>query len=341
MPGSRKPMISLAAATGLLEAIEAAGGDVERVLRPLHLDGKRLVNPHGFMASADFALLLEEAAAVTGDDFFGLHFGARFDPRDAGAVTYVVLHSPTFGAALANAGRYLRVHNEGVQVEYVRQPPHAYLRHTLVAVPAEHRRQHAEYSLALALGTIRLMAGSGWSPLEVQFEHKAPTDATELMRFFGAPVTFACPTGAFVVDIDFADRAVPAADPRLYPILTKYLDDMLAALPPEEDFVASLRRAIGESVRRGKPTLTGVAEGMAVGARTLQRRLTAADLDFKTLVDDTRRRLALRYLDDPKNTVTEIAYLLGYSETSAFNRAFRRWTGSTPLRHRRGKLRTS
>jgi AraC-like DNA-binding protein len=333
-------MISLAAATGLLEAIQAAGVDVEQVLRPLRLDRKRLMNAHGFIASVDFALLLEEAAAATGDDCFGLHFGARFDPRNAGAVAYVVLHSPTIGAAMANAARYLRVHNEGAVVDYVREPPQALLRHVLVAVPPEHRRQHAEYSLALALRTIRLMAGSTWSPLEVQFEHKAPADATELLRVFGAPVSFGCAAGAFVVDLDFADRAIPAADPRLYPILTTYLDGMLAALPPEDEFVAALRRAISEAVRRGKPSLTEVAHGMALGARTLQRRLTEAGVDFKTLADDTRRRLALRYLDDPKNTVTEIAYLLGYSETSAFNRAFRRWTGSTPLRHRRGKLRT-
>ena len=84
-----------------------------------------------------------------------------------------------------------------------------------------------------------------------------------------------------------------------------------------------------------------MAHEVALGARTLQRRLTDAGLDFKTLVDDTRRRLALRYLTDPRNTLTEVAYLLGYSEASAFNRAFRRWTGSTPRQHRRGKLRPS
>ena len=340
MPGSRKPMISLTAATGLAEAIEAAGGDPERALRPLGLDRKRLENPHGYIASADFALLLEEAAAVTGDDCFGLHFGAHFDPKNAGALAYVILHSPTIGAALANAGRYLHVHNEGARVEYVREPPLAYLRHVLVAVPFDHRRQHAEYSLAVGLQTMRLMAGSAWSPLEVQFEHKAPSDATEHLRTFAAPVTFGCPTGAFVVDLEFVDRPVPAADPRLYPILTKYLDDLAAALPAEQQFVTALRRAIADAVGRGKPSLLEVAQGMALGSRTLQRRLTAAGIDFKTLVDDTRRRLALRYLDDPRNTLTEIAYLLGYSETSAFNRAFRRWTGSTPLRHRRGKLRT-
>ena len=334
-------MISLAATTGLAEAVEAAGGDVERVLRPFHLDRKRLANPHGFMPGADFARLLEEAAAVTGDDCFGLHFGARFNPKDVGPLAYVILHSPTIGVALANAGRYLRVHNQGATTKYVREPPLAYLQHVLTGVPEELRRQHAEYSLALALRTIRLMAGSTWSPLEVQFEHKAPELTSEHVRIFGAPVTFGCVAGTFVVDLEFAERQIPAADARLYPILTRYLEEMLAAMPPEDTFLTSVRHAIGAALLEGKPGLTAVARGLALGARTLQRRLTESGADFKTLVDDTRHRLALRYLADPKNTLAEIAYLLGYSETSAFNRAFRRWTGSTPLQYRRGKLRPS
>jgi AraC-like DNA-binding protein len=78
-----------------------------------------------------------------------------------------------------------------------------------------------------------------------------------------------------------------------------------------------------------------VAKKLGLGPRTLQRRLKEYGADFKTLVDDTRRRFSLNYLRDRKHTLTEIAYLLGYSEVSAFNRAFKRWTGSTPSDYRR------
>jgi AraC-like DNA-binding protein len=339
--GLRKPVISLTAATGIVEAIESGGGDADGVLRHFGLDRRRLANPQGFIPSEDFARLLESAAAATGNDCFGLRFGARFNPKDIGPLAYVILHSPTVGVALANAGRYLRVHNTGATVAYVRQPPVALLQYVLVGVPVELRRQHAEYSLAVALQTVRLMAGSAWSPQEVQFEHKAPADTSAHIEVFGAPVSFECPAAGFVVDLEFAERQIPAADARLYPTLTRYLDDVLQALPAEDAFLASLRRAIGETLRNGPPDLATVAREVALGARTLQRRLADAGLDFKTLVDDTRHRLALRYLADPKHTLTEVGYLLGYSETSAFNRAFRRWTGSTPLRYRRGKLRPS
>ena len=88
-------------------------------------------------------------------------------------------------------------------------------------------------------------------------------------------------------------------------------------------------------MREGDPKLGDVARKVALSSRTLQRRLKDQGLDFKKLVDDTRHRFSLNYLKDPQHTMTEIAYLLGYSEVSAFNRAFKRWTGSTPVSHRR------
>jgi AraC-like DNA-binding protein len=91
----------------------------------------------------------------------------------------------------------------------------------------------------------------------------------------------------------------------------------------------------GQSLREGDPNLAKVAKRIAMGQRTLQRRLREQGVDFKWLVEDTRRRFSLDYLRDRKHTFTEIACLLGYSEVSAFNRAFRRWTGSTPSDYRR------
>ncbi len=106
-------------------------------------------------------------------------------------------------------------------------------------------------------------------------------------------------------------------------------------MPREDRLLASVRRVIGESLRDGDPKLVQVAKKLAVSPRTLQRQLKESGVDFKALADDTRRRFSLNYLRDRKNSLTEIAYLLGYSEVSAFNRAFRRWTGLTPSDYRR------
>jgi AraC-like DNA-binding protein len=133
---------------------------------------------------------------------------------------------------------------------------------------------------------------------------------------------------------------VPAADPRLYRILKEHAERVLNEMPRESNLLASVRRAIAESMRDGAPKLTRVAKKIAMGPRTLQRRLKESGADFKQLMNDTRRRFALNYLKDRKNTLTEVAFLLGYSELSAFNRAFKRWTGSTPMEYRRGATRS-
>jgi AraC-like DNA-binding protein len=106
-------------------------------------------------------------------------------------------------------------------------------------------------------------------------------------------------------------------------------------MPREDSLLASVRRATAETMRDGNLKLARVAKQMAMSARTLQRQLKERGVDFKQLTDETRRRFAINYLKERKNTLTEVAFLLGYSEVSAFNRAFKRWTGSTPLEYRR------
>jgi len=331
----RTPMISLNAATGLIEAISASRGDPDQILHAVGLDRSTLSDPHGFLPFADFTRLLQEAARRTGDDCFGLHFGEQFQPKNIGPLVYVVLNSPTMAVAFDNAVRYLKVHNEGARVTFTYDATSAYLRQSLLGVAADDVRQHSEYSMVVALNTLRLMAGSRWSPREMQFAHQAPVHTAEHVRIFGAPLSFGCDTNTLVIERAFIDKQVPAADERLYPILRRYLDRVVKEMPREDRTLSSIREVIGHSIREGDPKLDDVARKVTMSTRTLQRRLKEQGVDFKSLVDDTRRRFSLNYLADPVHTPAEIAYLLGYSEVSAFNRAFKRWTGTTPSSYRR------
>jgi AraC-like DNA-binding protein len=169
----------------------------------------------------------------------------------------------------------------------------------------------------------------------VQFAHRAPVHTAEHVRIFGAPLSFGSEANTLVIDRAFIDRQVPAADERLYPILRRYLDRVVKEMPREDRTLSSIRQVIGDSIREGDPKLDDVARKVTMSTRTLQRRLKEQGVDFKGLVDDTRRRLSLNYLADSAHTPADVAYLLGYSEVSAFNRAFKRWTGTTPSSYRR------
>jgi AraC-like DNA-binding protein len=328
-------MIAATVAMGLPDAIRSAGADPEQFMRQAGLDNSVLLKTDGFLPCSAYARALEEAAHLTSDDCFGLHFGERANPKKIGPLAYAVLNSPTIAEAFETAGRYLHVHNEAAQVVFSVEGKLAYLRYTLVNLDLEGPRQFNEYSMAVVLNTLRIMAGSHWSPREVHFAHKAPEQTAEHARIFKAPVVFDCATNALVMEGEFCAQPVPAADPNLFKILRHYLEDVLSHAPREDEFLASIRKTIAELMKDGGPDIGRVAKRLALSPRTLQRRLKDVGLEFKALVDDTRRRFAVEYLKDSENTLTEIAFLLGYSEVSAFSRAFKRWTGATALDYRR------
>jgi len=328
-------MTSVAAVSGLFEAISAGGGNPDQILRLLGFDRTVLSNREGFISSSVFTLLLEEAARSTGDDCFGLHFGERYNPMDIGPLAYAILNAPTIASACETAGRYMKVVNEAVRMSHTVVGDRVYIRHLLVDVELKVPRQHNEFGTAVLLNMFRMIFGKQWVPRQVQFAHKAPAQTSEHLRVFEAPIVFDCTANALVIERECFEGRVPAADPRLYPILRRYLEEVLSATPREDSLLASVRRNIAESMTDGDPKLSRVARRIATSPRTLQRKLKEHGVDFKKLMDDTRRRFAISYLQDHKNTLTQVAFLLGYSELSAFNRAFKRWTGATPLDYRR------
>ena len=335
MPMSKNPMISISAAAGLIEAIEAAGADPQDVLGTLGVDRAIFSKPDSFIRVSTFARILEEAARLSSDACFGLHFGERYNPKNIGPLIYVVLNSPTIAAGIENAARYITIHNEAASASLLIEKHRAYLRYSANELLNHTSRQHSEYAMTVTVNTLRLMVGSQWAPQEVHFTHQLQAATPEHFRVFCAPIVFGCPTNALVMESDFLKREVPAADPRLYSILKLYLGRVLNEMPREDDLISAVRRTIGEAIRDAEPKLLRTAKKIGMSPRGLQRRLQEYGLDFKKLVDDTRRRLALQHIKEEKDTLTQIAFMLGYSDVSAFNRAFKRWTGTAPLKYRR------
>jgi AraC-like DNA-binding protein len=327
-------MISLAATTGLLHRIAEVGGSPDEVLRAAGVPRSAFSGFDGFIANAAFSRVLEEAARLTGDGFFGLHFGERFDPTDLGALHYVVCNSPTVADAIANIVRYIHVHNRGATVWWDVEGTRGYLCYKLTAAGTESQRQHNEFSMAVSVKGFRMLAGPLWTPSRIQFMHPVPDDLAELIRVFGCGLGFGHSCNAVVFDRDLLERVVPDADPRLYPILKEHVERVLSESPMSNDVLRAVSRAIAESFGDGHPSLERIGKKLGISSRTLERRLNEHGVVFRNLVSDIRRRLALDHLKRGTRTLAEIAFLLGYSEVSAFNRAFKRWCGSTPSQYR-------
>lgn len=133
---------------------------------------------------------------------------------------------------------------------------------------------------------------------------------------------------------------IPEPDESLYQVLKSVFGMVRRNAAADETFLDAVRKIIVEALKDGTPHLKRVAKIVGIGPRTLERRLDHAGIDFSKLVEDTRRRLAIALLSDSQNRLTDIALVLGYSEVSAFNRAFKRWTNSTPRNFRRTHLRS-
>jgi AraC-like DNA-binding protein len=324
-----------AAAVGLLEAVERAGGRPERVLAKAGLVMAELRRPDRAIELRAMVALFEAAAEESGDDFFGLHLGQSVPLRSLGELSYVVLNAPDVGTAMRNLERYLGLYMTGASVSIDIEA--GLVKHRLLFDDPSlfPRRQFVELNAAMAHDLLKSVAGSDWSPDHVQFEHDPPRSVDEYTAVFGAPVRFGCSTSCLAYDAEWMTRPVLGADRSLLPIVEKHVREILGRSAGESDLAAAVGESVAECLCDGSPSISVIARGLAMSARTLQRRLEESGTCFRDIVDDVRRRLAAEYLRDDDTSVTEVSFLLGYSELSAFHHAFRRWTGSTPRLYRK------
>jgi AraC-like DNA-binding protein len=298
-------------------------------LRRDQLGGQRRIPLDKYLA------LLELAAEVARDPHFGLHFAARaFDT--VGLLAYIARNSPNLGAAITNAMRYLRLHVDAAELSLAFAGPEVRLAYRLTDPSIRPSRHYIELVMACFLRFVREGIDDGWSPHEVQFHHAPPADVSPYRRLFGALVRFDQNDNAMVFKRGLLSRPLRAADHQLLRFLEEHACAVLAELPvPDDDLIGRLRRFLIDALPHDEGGLSAAARALGMSTRTLQRRLRERGIVYAGLVDDVRRHLSSKYLADGNLSLGEIAYLLGYSESSAFNRAYRRWTGRTPSVDRR------
>lgn len=322
-------------AAGVLDAVAAQRGSPARVLAAAGLAAEEVADTNRLLEVEQVMRLFEAAAHETGDDCFGLHLGTTYAFASVGPLAYAVLNAPTVGVAMQNWARYGRTFVQGGAVTVDRDGPTVRLGYALDVADPESCRQHAEGAAVVTVRVLRQLIEPAWRPRAIHFGHSAPRDTTEHARLLGAPLRFCEPIAmALVLDAAVLDRPVPGADRGLLPIVERHLQELLAS-KDAGGWLDQVRNAIAEALCDGAPTIRVVARRLGTSVRTLQRRLGEHGAVFTSLVEDVRRDVALRYLADGKAELTEIAFLTGYSELSAFGRAFRRWTGSTPLAARK------
>jgi AraC-like DNA-binding protein len=313
--------------------LRAKGVSVEALLQHAGLDPGVLQDPDSRVPPRSVVAFLEEAVRQTGDERLGLHMGEAVRPAALDALGYVFRTSATVGDGLQRLAEYYRFLSDVLGLRVVREGR----RVRLVAItssPSFICRPLTEFRLSAIAQEIRLETGDpGLHPLAVEFAY-APVPAAEHRRFFQCPVRFSCAANALLYPVEVLDRPFRGAEPELREVLERRVRDVIARLPPRHGSIADGAGAVvGQRLARGRPSATSVARSLGLSERSLRRALSAEGTSLREILERVRREQAERYLRAGLPS-SEIAFLLGFSDPSAFHRSFKQWTGQTPRAYR-------
>ena len=329
------PHVLAPAATGVDGFINRHGGDVDRIFGEAGVDLQCIGNPTIGMYLKSFCNLFECASTNTQNDNFGLWFGNQFQPSDLGLWGYAAISSPTLGSALDNLIDLFRFHQQCSMLRLATTSKNfKQLEYQVRDPQILQRRQDAELSLGMFLNVIRECTGSDWQPEEVYFEHPKPENSREHENAFNAPVFFSQRVNAIVFSPEILERRMPNCDLKLMSLTRVCLESLHTETPFSQSLTDRIRNIIRIKLADGYPSLESVAESIYMSPSAIQRNLAWEGLSYTELVEETRKSLAEIYFKQRNLSLSEIAYLLGYSELSAFSRAFRRWTGYSPREFR-------
>ena len=308
---------------------KAAGIALDPLLKQAGLAHHQIKDPRSAIKVRDQVNFLNIAAVALEDDLLGFHLGQTADLRELGLLYYVLASSETLIDALQRAVRYSSIVNEGVSLKcmgdkFVRISFHC------VGIGRHLDAHQIECTMTLVVRICRQLTGLRLLPDRVRLMHHRPRNK-EFARFFGDDIEF----GATADDLTFSNNIrqspVVSADPHLNELLISYCEEAISYRPKTRaSFRSRVENVIATLLPHGKAHASEIAHELGVSQRTFARRLSEEGLTFSELLDSLRSDLANRHLADRDLAISQIAWLLGYSDVGAFSHAFKRWTGKTP-----------
>jgi len=332
----RAAMIRASVLGPLLRRLDETG-QADALLRDGSLSREQLADPYAPISLARYNALFESAATALRDPAIGLKLGLAVRPADLGPLGLLFTAAATPRAAVARFSALLAALQGGTQATLQRQGELTLWTYRIDDAAIWPRRQDSEFSMAAICKLLQATAGPGFHPVEAQFEHAAPANTAAHERVFRAPLRFGQPANRLIFANADLDRPHGAADSGLVTILERHIAELLQEPDGADDFVQSVRRMISVNLGQNKITVEQLAAGLGLSPRTLQRRLGASSTSLRQLLREHRQAMADLHVGSGQRSQASIAEALGYSDGTAFWRAFKSWTNTTPSAYRRQK----
>lgn len=324
--------IRAAVLNNFVEVSQLLGVNPHPLLLEVGLSPTLLADSERRIATDAVVALLENSAAASGCDTFGLHMAESRQLADFGAVSLSLLHQPTLREALRITMHYRHLLNESLAMFIEDAGEFVLIREEVVTAEQQPARQATELAIGVLHRLCSALLGRHWHPISVNFTHCAPSNLKLHQRIFGCPVKFAAEFNGIVCPA--ADLAYP--NPSANPAMAKHAENFIASLPKPSagSFAEEVEQAIYILLPMGRATIEQVAQALGINARTLQRRLDDDQASFSELINSVRRALVVRYLDNPRFSLGAISEMLGYSVASSFTRWFTSQFNQSPARWR-------
>ncbi len=307
--------------------------DVDGLLEKAGIEPEQLSDPEYlipfFRVGGFFLELLRE----TGDDGLGLAIGASVQARSYHVLGYAILSSGTIAEAIDRLIRYEQLAGKLGKTSMVDGDPVKLQWHCPFEGPWSRYVKEAAIAGWVTFG--RSLVADSAKPLGVYFDHSLMADYERYEAVFGCLVHFDADWTGVTFAKEHLRKPIVSADPGLKMLMDHQATDRLEKFDNRINLVNEVRAEIAQCLPNGEPSLEAVAEPLGLTSRALQNRLKSLDFHFKDVVDEVREQLAYAYLADDSTSLIDIAFLLGFSEQSSFSRAFKRWSGVSPIAFRK------
>ncbi|PSF04682.1 AraC family transcriptional regulator [Marinobacter fuscus] len=318
----------------IYEAMKRKGVDTGAIFDRLGVDETyvytdQLRTPHN--AQLYFWQVVEE---VSGDPDIGLHLGSLLPAYKGQVLEYLFLSSPTFGEGLRRAQSYQRLLSDAAKADFFIEGTEVCM---VLETASDEVRRLKHFNECFVQGLItffRSITDGCFQPVRIEFEHQRDRGQHHVREVLGCDVVFGAEENRLYFPANLLNHASAHAEPELLALHERFASEQVARLE-KKDIVGQVERIVAELLDGGEVTLDAVAARLGIKARTLRTRLTEAETSFNQVLADFRYRLARQLLATTDESIDEIVYLTGFSEPSTFYRAFKRWSGNTPIEYRK------
>jgi len=305
------------------------GLNYQRAARAVGIDPSVVKIADARIPLRSLARLLENVARETGNDAFGAQLGETFRSGTTGTLDYVIGNAPTLRVALHDYVRFLALVSDRLEPRLEERPGMSYM---VTPLPAAFgpSAQLMDAQTAVRVARIRHITRDPSFPLRVEFHRAKPGAIAEFRRVFGPSVRFEQPENRIGIPTRTLDKKLPAADAQLYRVLVQAAKKALEEQEQTDDTVSRLITYISTGLPHGEVSIAAAAQACGLSVHALRRQLAQVGTTFRGVLHDTRRAMAGHYIIETTLPLTEIAFLLGFSELSALSRAAKAWFDRTP-----------